>query len=175
MGRTTTGADCLKSDSRIPLIIPVEIQVRELDAKLLLTCVAAQRGFPVVIGRLKSILSRIASYPRSIFVSKGTGAQSVEKFEVIRALGHQIAGWDEEVLVHFPPEVHYAKRVSPLAGLHISNLFAWGPESAGLWRANTTFQNSRIHVTGNPRLDLLRREIRPYFVDEARALRDSFW
>jgi len=32
------------------LIIPVENQVRELDPKLLLACVAAQRGFAAVIG-----------------------------------------------------------------------------------------------------------------------------
>ena len=32
------------------LIVPVETQVRELDAKLLLSCVAAERGFPVIMG-----------------------------------------------------------------------------------------------------------------------------
>ena len=30
------------------LIVPVENQVRELDAKLLLACIAVERGFPVV-------------------------------------------------------------------------------------------------------------------------------
>ena len=32
------------------LILPVENQTRELDAKLLLACAAAERGFPVIIG-----------------------------------------------------------------------------------------------------------------------------
>ena len=72
--------DRLGSNSRIPLIIPVEIQVRELDAKLLLACVAAQRGYPVVIGKLKTILARIASFPRSVFISKGcSSAQNVTR------------------------------------------------------------------------------------------------
>ncbi len=155
------------------MIIPVEIQVRELDAKLLLACVAAQRGYPVVIGKLKTILARIASFPRSVFISKGMGAQSVEKFKFIRGLGHQIAGWDEEALVHYPPTTHFGKRVAPDAGQYISHLFAWGPESADLWRSNPQFRESPIHVTGNPRLDLLRREIRPYFESEAAALRDA--
>lgn len=155
------------------MIIPVEIQVRELDAKLLLACVAAQRGHPVVIGKLKTILARIASLPRSVFISKGMGAQSVEKFKFIRGLGHEIAGWDEEALVHLPPEVHFGKRVAPDAARYISHLFAWGPESAELWRSNPQFRESSIHVTGNPRIDLLRREIRPYYADEARALRDA--
>lgn len=155
------------------MILPVEIQVRELDAKLLLGCIAAQRGFPVVIGKLKTILGRIASLPRSVFISKGMGAQSVEKFKFIRGLGHEIAGWDEEALVHYPPETHFGKRVAPDAAQYISHLFAWGPESADLWRSNPQFRQSPIHVTGNPRLDLLRREIRPYFEPEAEALRDA--
>ena len=33
-----------------PLILPVETQVREFDAKLLLACVAAERGMPTYIG-----------------------------------------------------------------------------------------------------------------------------
>jgi surface carbohydrate biosynthesis protein len=163
----------LGNRSRIPLILPVEIQVRELDAKILLACVAAQRGFPVVIGRLKTILVRIGSLPRSVFISKGTGAQSVEKFKFIRGLGHEIAGWDEEALVHYPPETHFSKRVAPDAGQYISHLFAWGPESAEMWRASPQFAETPIHVTGNPRLDLLRREVRPVFEAEARALREA--
>jgi surface carbohydrate biosynthesis protein len=163
----------LGSNSRIPLILPVEIQVRELDAKILFACVAAQRGFPVVIGKLKTLLARIASLPRSVFISKGMGAQSVEKFKFIRGLGHEICGWDEEALVHYPAETHFGKRVAPDAGQYISQLFAWGPESAELWRSSPQFRESPIHVTGNPRLDLLRREIRPYFESEARDLRDA--
>ena len=38
------------ANSASTLIIPVENQVRELDAKLLLSCIAAERGIPVVIG-----------------------------------------------------------------------------------------------------------------------------
>ena len=36
------------SPSPSTLLIPVEIQVRELDAKVLLAAVAAERGFPVL-------------------------------------------------------------------------------------------------------------------------------
>ena len=36
--------------SRIPLILPCETQVRELDAKLLLASVAAERGYAPIVG-----------------------------------------------------------------------------------------------------------------------------
>jgi len=32
-------------NERVPLLIPVENQVRELDPKLLLACIAARRGW----------------------------------------------------------------------------------------------------------------------------------
>ena len=38
------------SASNSLLLIPVENQVRELDPKLLLACVAAQRGFSSIVG-----------------------------------------------------------------------------------------------------------------------------
>ena len=49
------------STQRSTLIIPVESQVRELDAKLLLACVAAERGFPVVIGSSAFVHHAMAS------------------------------------------------------------------------------------------------------------------
>ena len=38
------------NNSASTLIIPVETQVREMDAKILLSCIAAERGFPVIMG-----------------------------------------------------------------------------------------------------------------------------
>jgi hypothetical protein len=52
------------------LLIPVENQVRDLDAKLLLACIAARRGLPSIIGPKREVEARIANFPRSIFLSK---------------------------------------------------------------------------------------------------------
>ncbi|MEE9122543.1 MAG: hypothetical protein V3U56_14880, partial [Syntrophobacteria bacterium] len=60
----------IKSGMPKALIIPVENQVRELDARLLLACVAARREISSIIGPKRDIESRIASFPRSIFLSK---------------------------------------------------------------------------------------------------------
>lgn len=158
--------------TRVPVIIPVEIQVRELDAKVLLACVAAHRGIPAVIGRIRNIHSGLPAFSRGVYLSKGMGPQSVRKFEFIRGLGHEITALDEEALVHYPPENHFMKRVSPDAGRFISHLFAWGPENEKLWRTAPQLRESMIHLTGNPRGDLLRKELLPYFENESKQLRD---
>ena len=75
------------------LIIPVENQVRELDPKLLLACVAANRGFACVIGSRLELDFRIASFPSSIYLSKSMTARSVKMFRIMHKLGHTIAAW----------------------------------------------------------------------------------
>ena len=55
-----------------PLIIPVENQVRELDPKLLLACIAARRGFTSIIGSHREIDFRISQLPRGLYLNKST-------------------------------------------------------------------------------------------------------
>ena len=45
------------------LILPVEIFNREFDAKVLLACFAAERGFSVIFGAKREINLNLASFP----------------------------------------------------------------------------------------------------------------
>jgi hypothetical protein len=49
-------------DTNTLILIPVENQVRELDPKLLLACIAARRGFSAVIGLRPQVDFRTASF-----------------------------------------------------------------------------------------------------------------
>ncbi|MCD6150189.1 MAG: hypothetical protein J7J70_00820, partial [Deltaproteobacteria bacterium] len=69
------------------LIIPVENQVRELDAKLLLACIAARHGFSVIIGSRLEISFRIGAFPPSIYLAKSMTARSLKMFRIMRDLG----------------------------------------------------------------------------------------
>ena len=140
-----------------PLIIPVENQVRELDPKLLLACVAARRGFVSFIGSHREIDFRIASFPRGLYLNKSMTERNLKMFQIMRRIGHAILTWDEEALIHLPPDIYYSRRLSPVAIRCISHLFAWGEENADLWRRYPEFpEGLPIHVTGNPRNDMLR-------------------
>jgi surface carbohydrate biosynthesis protein len=157
------------------LIIPVENQVRELDPKLLLACVAARRGFGSVIGDLREIDLRIASFPRSIYLCKSMTVRNLMMFRIMRHLGHEIVTWDEEALVHLPREIYYSRRLSPSAIKHLSHLFAWGEDNAELWRQYPALPpGTPIHVTGNPRNDLLRPELHAFYGKELQELRSRY-
>jgi surface carbohydrate biosynthesis protein len=160
--------------TKLPLLIPVENQVREFDPKLLLACIAAKRGFSSVIGSRREMEFRIASFPRSIYLSKSMTIRSALLFKVAHKVGHNIVAWDEEALVHLPPETYFSDRLSPVAMQYVSHLLAWGQGNANLWRQYPNLPNGiPIHLTGNPRVDMLRPEMRSFFAEDVEKIRKS--
>jgi surface carbohydrate biosynthesis protein len=157
------------------LLIPVELQVRELEPKLLLACVAARRGFSSVIGHRREMHFHIPSFPRSIYLSKSTTNASKKVFKNLERLGSKIVVWDEEALVALPPKLYYRHRLSPLTIGYVSHLFAWGEENAELWRQYPNLPGEiPIHITGNPRGDLLRPDLRAFYEKDAEELRQTY-
>ena len=157
------------------LIVPVENQVRELDPKLLLACIAARRGFNVIIGSHRKIDLRIASLPQSFYLNKSMTDRNLKMFRIMERLGHEILTWDEEALVHLPAETYYSRRLSPTAIQYNSHLFAWGEDNADLWRQYPHLPpDMPIHVTGNPRSDMLRPDLRSFYQPEAAKLRQKY-
>jgi len=156
------------------LIIPVENQVRELDPKLLLAYVAAKRGFSSILGFRREVHFHISSFPRGIYLSKSMTAASNLMFQIMRKLGHEIVAWDEEALVHLPPDTYFSRRLSPTAMSLVSHMLAWGQDNADLWQQYPHLPDgAEIHVTGNPRNDLLRPEVRHYYEETVAELREK--
>jgi surface carbohydrate biosynthesis protein len=159
---------------KVPLIIPVENQVRELDPKLLLACIAARRGFVSYIGSRREFHFKITSFPRGIYLSKSITGASDMMFRIMRHLGHEVVAWDEEALVHLPAETYYSRRLSPAAMGNVTRFFAWGEDNAELWRQYPQLpKDAVIDVTGNPRNDLLRPELHAYYDSEVAKIKKA--
>jgi surface carbohydrate biosynthesis protein len=161
--------------AKATLFMPVENQVRELDSKLLLACIAAKRGFSSVIGSRREMHIHISSFPRGIYLAKSLPVHRNIIFKIMRNLGHEIVAWDEEALVHPQAETYYRRRVCPLGIQYVSHLFAWGEDNAELWRHYPELpMGTPIHVTGNPRGDLLRHEMRDIYQGDVKQLRSTY-
>ena len=159
----------------VKLLLPIENQVRELDPRLLLACIAARRGFLSVIGPIREIEFHSASFPRSIYFSKSMLSGKTQTFKIMRQLGLEIVSLDEEALVHLPAEIYYSRRLSPDAMAYVSRLFAWGQDNVELWQQYPNRPAEiAIHSTGNPRIDLLRPEIRSFYEMEINSLRRTY-
>jgi surface carbohydrate biosynthesis protein len=157
------------------LLIPVENQVRELDAKLLLACLAAQRGFSSMIGSRREMEFNIDQFPRSIYLSKSMTIRSLIFFRVAKRFNHEIITWDEEALVHLPADTYFSRRLDPKAIRFVSHLFAWGQDNADLWRQYPHLpQNIPIHITGTPRNDMMRSQLRPFYEQEVNKIKNQY-
>lgn len=157
--------------SRTPLIIPSEIQAREFDAKLLLACVAAERGFPSIVGCRTDIHLNIADLPRGIYVAKDVRYSSRRMFGILDKLGCPIVALDEEAPFFYSREFYLQARVSESVLHATRELYAWGPENASAWLHCPYYHGAPVYETGNPRVDMMRPELRGFFADEVGALR----
>jgi surface carbohydrate biosynthesis protein len=155
-------------------IIPVENQVRELDAKLLLACAAAERGFPVVLGSRTYVNFVMPSLPRGLFLAKSMRSLSKLSLNLIHGFGHDIVAWDEESLVRYNSPEYYDWRYSEDTFKVIDRVFAWGADDAEFFASYPGYSGAPLHVTGNPRIDLLRPELRGYFAPEVTALKKRY-
>ena len=156
------------------LILPVENQVRELDAKLLLACLAAQEGHRSLIGWKNLIDFRLGRLPPSIYFAKSITDRNMKMLRIKRKLGHYVIAWDEEAVVHYPPEIYYVRRIGANALKLIDLLVAWGEDNRELLEGYPEFsEHEKIRVLGNPRADLLRPEMSVFFKDQVEALRQA--
>lgn len=152
------------------LLIPVESQVRELDGKILLASIAAEQGFNVIIGSRAHIHYYASKVTNAIYIAKSMRRFSNRMFKILHGLGHRIVALDEEALVRLPDQQYYTHRLSPITFNYIDHLFCWGRSDAEVFKNYPHYHNQPIHEVGNPRIDILRPELRDYFAAEKNAL-----
>lgn len=145
------------------ILLPVESQVRELDAKILFACTAAECGYEVIIGSRAHIHFYASRVKDCIYIAKSMRRFSDRMFKIMHELGHRIVAWDEEALVRLPDQEYYNHRLSPNTLKYIDHLFAWGESDALTYKNYSEYQQQNIHIVGNPRIDILRPELRDYF------------
>ena len=157
------------------LIIPIETKVRELDAKLLLSVIALRKGFDVIIGAIQEMKYLVDLLDRGIYLDKAVTNTKFGHFFRYRKMGHKIAVLDEEGLVYFDADVYLQTRIHEKSFNYVSKLFTWGPEQAKvISSAVASSLAQRITVTGNPRFDLLRRELWKVYQSDVAARKGQY-
>lgn len=155
------------------LILPVEIKSREFDANLLLAGALALDGWEVVVGSRWEINRSLYREPPSLYLAKDITNRSLDFFQLLRAWGHQVVALDEEALVVYRPESYIHRRVGRETARAAVALLAWGEENAKTWRDALDADAPTIFTVGNPRIDLLRQELRPSFDARIAELRED--
>jgi surface carbohydrate biosynthesis protein len=156
------------------LLIPMETKVREFHGKLLLAAVAADSGYDVVIGEQIELKSRLRFLPRGIILEKGATPHQLNDIRHSRAVNNRVVAWCEEGLVYRNREAYLRDRISLEAMELIDCFFAWGSVQAEDILGKATDAGKKLVLTGNPRFDLLRPELRGLFRKRSNQLKETY-
>jgi len=156
------------------VLLPIETKVREFHAKILQSAVLAERGFDVVLGEQNAMIRQMPWLPRGVYIDKSVARTKTKPFGRLADAGNKIAAWCEEGLVYRDRETYLHERVSPDSLALADLFFAWGPMQADDVGGHVPAAKNKIRVSGNPRFDVLRPELRGLFDADAQALRQKY-
>lgn len=144
------------------IYVKMEILERELEGRLLLALVAAERGHDVLLGDLRSLLSHRLWLAPGVFHDKSITPKPA-KVVLLRRLddaGFVITSQDEE---HGLSEDTYdafaRRRFSEETFTLASRVFTWGPHDTDALQQRYPAHAGRLAMTGSPRVDVWRREL----------------
>lgn len=157
------------------LYISLETKVRELFAKLLLSCFAAEAGFRVIIGRNNQVESYILDMPIGIFLDKDPDHGKLARFQKIFEKGHKIVIQDEEFSIYRSDNQLFIDRILTDETFDIiERLFTWGKTDTEIITLMLPGVSRKITRTGSPRIDILRSEFLPIFEDDANNIKKMY-
>jgi len=156
------------------LILPVDIKNREMDARLLHAAVALDAGWRIIIGSKTLINRNLWRLPRGVYLFSTFSRGRLTIARCLRNMGFTSQGWDEEGLIYGVRDIYLQERVSPDTMALINQVFAWGKAHAEDLSIVAQQAGKAVEVAGNPRLDLLRPELRGLYEPEAERIRTTY-
>jgi surface carbohydrate biosynthesis protein len=152
------------------LFLPVETIARELTAKTLLACVAAERGWGIIVGEKKTVRRKQEKLPRGTFIEKSIHPGRIKDIRKAKENGNRVSAWCEEGLNYLNRDDYCQRRLESQSFDALDYFFAWGKQQADDI-SDALGVNEKIVLSGNPRFDLLRPELRNIFVKSANEIR----
>ena len=155
------------------LYLLIEETDRELKSRALIAALAVDRGFDVVLAPQWTVWQNWSDLPPGLMLFKGNNsAQAVRMIEAKRH-GHMVASIEEEALgIRDQRQLLrcYDGRVDAACDIFLAN----GQSQAEAIIERFPRTAGRVHVTGNPRIDLLKEEFLADVREEAAALRRKY-
>ena len=151
------------------LYLPMEIASRELDARLLTAIYATRAGMEVVMGQKWLLQKNAGHMPTGTWLFKTLTPGDAKQMQKVARFGHPITAIDEEM----PGLGEGAKRlrwVDPRAVAATTRIFCLGSRHVDVMAQKFPDATGKLVMTGNPRWDFLRKELRGVYSADAEAL-----
>ena len=156
------------------IFLPIEVKYREFDSRILISKLLIKKGFEVVIGNKREV-NKIALHSNNcLYLSKSCAKIDYPFLKLLKKRNFKILVIDEEAIIHQSEEAHMKCRLSYDSLLLIDAYFAWGDYDKNVLLKNFPKVGEKIFNFGNPRIDLLRKELRPFFRNKVKEIKNRF-
>lgn len=150
------------------IYVQIEIKIRELEAKLLLACRAAQRGHEVYLGDIwdfvrlaqKKVLAPGIMHLKDLAPEE----KKLNWQKIFRERGFRMTSQDEESGLLSESYDEFARQRFSDESLGMCDFnFCWGPHDTTSLQRVFPQHTEKIVETGSPRIDLCRTDFDPYY------------
>jgi len=152
--------------------MPIEIAARELDSRLLISLFAVQEGLDAIIGQKWLLQKNSRWMPKGFWLFKTLTPGDAKHMRRIQKAGHRIGAIDEEM-----PGLGESKQQLRWVDRHAVQsaeaIFCQGVQHRIVLEKAYPDKANDLIVTGNPRWDLLRPELRKVFLEDVEAINAS--
>lgn len=155
------------------LYMPMEIAARELDSRLLISLFATRSGLEVVIGQ-KWLLQKNARWmPKGFWIFKTLTPGDAKHMQRIKNLGHRIGAIDEEMpgIGDSSQPLRWVDKRSVEAS---EAIFCLGEKHVESMTRAYPEHKEKLIITGNPRWDFLRPDLRQLYEKDAQKIKQDF-
>lgn len=157
-----------KSTSKKPVVLlSIETKARELPGKVLLSCFLAEKGFRVVLTNYRKI-PFVLKTGAWLYIDRNSFAPRMSFFYRLKFLGFNLVCIDEEGIIWRNPDL-YKSRIHIKTNKFVDMYFTWGRKQTELIKDVSSSINTV--VTGNPRVDLLRPELKAMYKNRADSIK----
>ncbi len=156
------------------ILLPIgfALKAREFDGNAMLAFAAAERGWGVLLGH-KSLRYR-TDLPRGMHIEKNIAPGTAPKMADTLARGRKLSACCEEGLVYSNAEEYGRRKIERDAYDLLERFFCWGENHAHDMVDMLQCNGDKIVVTGNPRFDLHRPDLRTFFDDRVERIRRRY-
>lgn len=151
------------------LYMPMEIASREMDSRLLIALSAAACGVETILGQKWVLQKNIERSPRGAWLFKTLTPGDANPMRRAREAGHLVCAIDEEI-PGLGKNCGGLRWVAQESMSHCDMLFCLGKAHERAMARKFPGQTRKCVITGNPRWDLLRKELRGLYSAEAREI-----
>ena len=157
------------------LHLPVEVRVREFDAKLLLGCLAVKRGYHVTIGKKNPLIRGLPKLPSGIIFERSIAPRRAQDFVDFKKQGFSVCANDEESIFFYQHhEAALKQRTCEKSLSQLDYFFCWGKNQETIMSKAFPHCSDKFITSGTYRNDICRPEFAPYWESKVSELRKRY-